>query len=110
MPLLPGNDHSVVDENVRELRRSGYAEDRAIAIALHKARETEQGTQRSVRDIARDLGTIRSGKMPDASKAAAPVKPESAEDADPVEKRRMALATKRNKGLNKDVELRPEKY
>jgi hypothetical protein len=39
MPLLPGSDHHIISENVRELRNAGHPEDQAIAIALHKAKE-----------------------------------------------------------------------
>lgn len=109
MPLLPGTSHAVISENIRELRSSGHPEDQAIAIALHKSRETEQSTQRSVRDVARDLQTIRSGKMPDASKAPEP-KPAPEPESDPVEERRMKMAVKRNKNQNKDVNLPAERY
>lgn len=49
MPLLHGSSHDIISENVRELRNAGHPEDQAIAIALHKARESgqseQQGTQ-----------------------------------------------------------------
>jgi hypothetical protein len=37
MPLLKGHSDEVVSENIRELRRSGYKEKQAIAIALKTA-------------------------------------------------------------------------
>ena len=37
MPLLNGHSDEVVSENIRELRRSGYPEKQAVAIALKKA-------------------------------------------------------------------------
>jgi hypothetical protein len=37
--LLTGDDDQVVRENVRELRRKGYPESEATAIALRKSRE-----------------------------------------------------------------------
>lgn len=38
--LMAGDDDAVVRENVRELRRKGYPESEATAIALRKSRET----------------------------------------------------------------------
>lgn len=37
MPLFKGSGKEVVSENIRELRRSGYPEKQAVAIALDKA-------------------------------------------------------------------------
>jgi len=37
MPLLHGHSDEVISENIRELRKSGYKEKQAIAIALRKA-------------------------------------------------------------------------
>lgn len=37
--LMAGDDDAVVRENVRELRRKGYPESEATAIALRKSRE-----------------------------------------------------------------------
>lgn len=47
--------------------------------------------------------------MPDASKAPEP-KPAPEPESDPVEERRMRMAVKRNKGMNKDVNLPAERY
>lgn len=37
MPLLNGHSDEVISENIRELRKSGYKDKQAIAIALRKA-------------------------------------------------------------------------
>jgi len=37
MPLKRGRSAKVVSANVRELRRAGYPQRQAVAIALHKA-------------------------------------------------------------------------
>jgi hypothetical protein len=37
MPLLPGSDKGIVGSNIAELRRSGYKEDQAVAIAMKHA-------------------------------------------------------------------------
>lgn len=74
-----------------------------------------QRTPRSLADVGRDLKTLRSGKMPDASRAPAP-KPAAAPSAspsynlsDPVDVRRKALANKRDTaramGRSRDVNL-----
>lgn len=41
MPLKPGSDQATVAANVRELSRSGYTKDQAVAIALANARKTK---------------------------------------------------------------------
>jgi hypothetical protein len=63
--------------------------------------------KRTSMDIMRDMATIRSGKMPTGDKAQPAKKP--AEPSDPVEDRRMRMATRRNKGQNKDVNLPNER-
>jgi hypothetical protein len=63
-------------------------------------------TPRSSMDVLRDLATIRSGKMPTGDKAPAR---KVAGARDEIEDRRMALATRRNKGHLKDVNLPAEK-
>lgn len=37
MPLLPGNDHTIVAHNVREMVQSGHPENVAVAAALANA-------------------------------------------------------------------------
>ena len=37
MPLKPGKSNKTVGENIGELRKSGYPEKQAIAIAMSKA-------------------------------------------------------------------------
>lgn len=39
MPLIEGSSDDILRENISELRRSGYPEDQALAIALKKQRE-----------------------------------------------------------------------
>ena len=39
MPLLEGDSDDVRQANIAELRRSGYPEDQAVAIAYSKSRE-----------------------------------------------------------------------
>jgi hypothetical protein len=42
MPLAPGSSEEVIGENIAELRHSGHPEKQSIAIALEKARQTDQ--------------------------------------------------------------------
>lgn len=42
MPLLSGASDEIMRENVSELRRSGYPEDQAVAIALKKQRDAQK--------------------------------------------------------------------
>ena len=37
MPLLSGSSQSIISENIREMRNSGYPEDRAVAAAMRNA-------------------------------------------------------------------------
>ena len=37
MPLLKGSNKEVISQNIAELRKSGYKEDQAVAIAFSKA-------------------------------------------------------------------------
>jgi len=37
MPLIKGSSKSVINQNISELRHSGYPEKQAIAIAMDKA-------------------------------------------------------------------------
>ena len=39
MPLASGDSQNVINANIGELRRSGYPEDQAVAIAYDHARE-----------------------------------------------------------------------
>ena len=41
MPLVKGKDKKVISLNVRELRRSGYPQKQAIAIAMEYARKSK---------------------------------------------------------------------
>lgn len=50
MPLFKGSSQEVVSQNIRELVNSGYKQDQAVAIALHKAgksRKTKKGKRRA---------------------------------------------------------------
>ncbi len=105
--LLDGDDQNIISENVRTLRNKGYGEHEAIQTALQKARMGAQ-TPRSAEDIANDLNTLRKGQMPTGAKSTKPA-PEPVVDSDPVEERRNQMAVRRNKGLNKDVNLPVEK-
>ena len=49
MPLIKGSSNSVVSENIRELRRSGYKQDQAVAIALHTAGKPDRKKKKSDR-------------------------------------------------------------
>lgn len=42
MPLMTGNSPSIISGNVAELRRSGYPEKQAVAIAYSQARKTKK--------------------------------------------------------------------
>jgi hypothetical protein len=37
MPLLPGDDQSVISENIREMRNAGHPEDQAVAASMRMA-------------------------------------------------------------------------
>jgi hypothetical protein len=114
--LLDGDDQNIISENVRTLRNKGYGEHEAIQTALQKARMAGgngEGNRRSAADIANDLNTLRKGQMPTGAKAggagAGGRVADHTPDPDPVEERRYQMAMKRNKGLNKDVNLPVEK-
>ena len=42
MPLMKGSSNSVVGENIRMLRREGYSQRQAIAIALNRAGKSQK--------------------------------------------------------------------
>ncbi len=42
MPLLKGKSKEVISQNIAELRRSGYKEDQAVAIAFSKAGKSKK--------------------------------------------------------------------
>lgn len=46
MPLKKGKSNKVKSENIAELRRSGYPEKQAIAIAYSKARESNKSKKK----------------------------------------------------------------
>lgn len=41
MPLLKGKNKEVISQNISELKRSGYKEDQAVAIAYSKAGKSD---------------------------------------------------------------------
>lgn len=41
MPLKKGKSKKVVSENIEELKKSGYKQDQAVAIALDKKRKSK---------------------------------------------------------------------
>lgn len=45
MPLLPGSSKAVIAANIAELRRAGYPEAQAVAIAFQKAGKSRRGTR-----------------------------------------------------------------
>jgi hypothetical protein len=45
MPLLEGDSEDVLRENIAELRRSGFPEEQAVAVALQKQREHVRAKQ-----------------------------------------------------------------
>lgn len=42
MPLMKGSDKGVISANISELRRSGYKEDQAVAIAYSQAGKSKK--------------------------------------------------------------------
>ena len=40
MPLKHGNTQKAISSNIKELRKSGYPEKQAVAIAMHTAKDT----------------------------------------------------------------------
>jgi len=42
MPLLKGKSKEIISQNIAELRRSGYKEDQAVAIAYSKAGKSRE--------------------------------------------------------------------
>lgn len=42
MPLKPGSDKATIEANIRELIRSGYPKDQAVAIAYSNARKSKK--------------------------------------------------------------------
>lgn len=42
MPLMRGSSKQVISSNIGELRKSGYPEKQAVAIAFSKARESSK--------------------------------------------------------------------
>lgn len=45
MPLLNGHSQEVISENIRELRKAGYKQSQAIAIAMKKANKARKQEQ-----------------------------------------------------------------
>lgn len=62
MPLLSGTSRAVIAENIAELRRSGYPEAQAVAIAFRKA-------GRSRRVAARRGDASRRARTPERTAA-----------------------------------------
>lgn len=42
MPLKKGSSKRIISENIRELRRAGYPQKQAVAIALSQARKSKR--------------------------------------------------------------------
>lgn len=42
MPLKPGKSKKVVGENIKELKKSGYKQDQAVAIALENKKKKKK--------------------------------------------------------------------
>lgn len=76
MPLLNGHTDEVMNENVAELRRTGYPEDQAVAIALKKQRESQKANDEQASNplaaAAKKAADVRSGKMSAADAASGP--------------------------------------
>lgn len=88
MPLLSGSADEVMNENVAELRRSGYPEDQAVAIALKKQRESQKSEDEQASNplaaAAARAKRVREGKTSavDAANAGGEQSPEVDELAD----------------------------
>lgn len=42
MPLKSGSSEKTISHNIKQLRKDGYPQEQAIAIAEHKARRTKK--------------------------------------------------------------------
>ena len=49
MPLKPGTDAEVIQQNIRELIRSGRSQRQATAIALDFAKQSKETTKKKTR-------------------------------------------------------------
>ena len=49
MPLSPGSSDRVVGKNIRKLRKEGYHQRQAVAIALEKQRKSKRNKRKSKR-------------------------------------------------------------